>query len=189
MVLPRGPDRRPDPRRTRHARVRCRDAALRGRDCAIATALLFGLAPAWRVSRRDLTRDDESRRGRRGRVRHARPRRAQRADRRRDGARARAADGGRADAEERRAAAGDRARFRPDSVLTVRLALPAPKYNPQRGGQFFEQLLARLDGAARARRRSAFGSCPPLSGRMQWHDGHVSGSSARRRAAAIRRSA
>jgi putative ABC transport system permease protein len=53
--------------------------------------------------------------------------------------------------------------FRPDSVLTVRFALPAPKYNPQRGGQFFEQLLSRLDNQS-GLDAVAFGSCPPLSG-------------------------
>ena len=53
--------------------------------------------------------------------------------------------------------------FRPDSVLSVRLALPSPKYNPQRGGQFFEQLLARLDGQPELG-AVGFGSCPPLAG-------------------------
>ena len=53
--------------------------------------------------------------------------------------------------------------FRPDSVMTVRLMLPAPKYNAQRGGQFFEQLLARLEGQP-GMDAVAFGSCPPLSG-------------------------
>ena len=53
--------------------------------------------------------------------------------------------------------------FRPDSVLSVRLTLPSPKYNPQRGGQFFEQLLARLDAQPELG-AVAFGSCPPLAG-------------------------
>ena len=53
--------------------------------------------------------------------------------------------------------------FRPDSVLTVRLTLPGPKYNSQRGGQFFEQLLARLEGQGGID-AVAFGSCPPLAG-------------------------
>jgi putative ABC transport system permease protein len=52
--------------------------------------------------------------------------------------------------------------FRPDSVLSVRLALPSPKYNAQRGGQFFEQLLARLDSQS-GLGAVAFGSCPPLT--------------------------
>ena len=53
--------------------------------------------------------------------------------------------------------------FRPAQVMTVRLALPAPKYNPLRGGQFFEQLLARLEGQGGIE-AVAFGSCPPLAG-------------------------
>lgn len=53
--------------------------------------------------------------------------------------------------------------FRPESVLTVRLALPSPKYTPQRGGQFFEQLLARLEGQS-GLDAVAFSTCPPLAG-------------------------
>ena len=53
--------------------------------------------------------------------------------------------------------------FDPDSMLSVRMALPAPQYDAVRGAQYLEQLLGRL-----AERREfaavAFSSCAPLAG-------------------------
>ena len=53
--------------------------------------------------------------------------------------------------------------FRPDSLLSVRMALPAPQYNAARATQYFEQLLGRLE--TRSQLQSiAYASCAPLSG-------------------------
>ena len=53
--------------------------------------------------------------------------------------------------------------FVPESVLTVRLVLPAPQYDRARGSQFIVDLIDRL--ASRPDIGSvAFGSCAPLSG-------------------------
>jgi putative ABC transport system permease protein len=130
---------------------------------ASATTVVFGFVPAWRVSRRDLTATMKS------------------------GAAASVPSGTRAFGARNVLMVAEMALalvlltagglmlksvarlqatelgFRPDSVLSVRFALPAPKYNAQRGGQFFEQLLARLDGQP-GLDAVAFGSCPPLSG-------------------------
>ena len=113
---------------------------------AAVTSVLFGLVPAWRVSRRDLSVTMKA------------------------GAAGAVAPGSRGVTVRNALMVAEMALalvlltagglmlksvarlqatelgFRPDSVLSVRLALPSPKYNPQRGGQFFEQLLARLDG-------------------------------------------
>lgn len=53
--------------------------------------------------------------------------------------------------------------FNPDSLLTVRLALPAPHYNAQRATQFLDQLLGRLE-ANGGFEAVAYGSCIPVSG-------------------------
>ena len=53
--------------------------------------------------------------------------------------------------------------FNSQSLVTVRVALPAPRYDGQRATQMLEQLLERL--AARPQTASvAFGNCAPVSG-------------------------
>jgi putative ABC transport system permease protein len=53
--------------------------------------------------------------------------------------------------------------FDPGSLLTVRLALPAAQYTPARATQFFEQLLERLGGRPELS-AVAYGTCAPVSG-------------------------
>jgi putative ABC transport system permease protein len=53
--------------------------------------------------------------------------------------------------------------FNPDALIAARVALPAPQYTSERATQFLDQLLSRL--AARPEVASvAYGSCPPVSG-------------------------
>jgi putative ABC transport system permease protein len=53
--------------------------------------------------------------------------------------------------------------FSPASVLSVRLVLPGPQYNGERATQFLEQLVGRL--AARGDLQgAAYGSCAPVQG-------------------------
>ena len=134
------------------------DAALRRHDRG-GHVCLFGLLPAWRVSRRDLTATMKS--GAAGAVAHGGAvLRSQRADRRRDGARTRAADGRRPDAEERRAAAGDRARIPARVGADVRIALPGPNTPGAR------RTILRAAGGAPRRSGGldavAYGSCAPV---------------------------
>jgi putative ABC transport system permease protein len=53
--------------------------------------------------------------------------------------------------------------FNPDALLTFRVALPSPQYDPQRAGQFFDQLLERLAGRPGIE-SVAYGNCAPVSG-------------------------
>jgi putative ABC transport system permease protein len=53
--------------------------------------------------------------------------------------------------------------FDPDALLTVRVALPGPQYNPQRATQFLDQLVGRLAGHGDID-AVAYGSCAPVSG-------------------------
>ena len=53
--------------------------------------------------------------------------------------------------------------FRPDSLLSVRVGLPMPEYDVERGARYFEQLLTRL-GARPGIESAAYGSCAPLAG-------------------------
>jgi putative ABC transport system permease protein len=130
---------------------------------AIVTAGLFGLAPAWRASRRDLT--DAMKRGSAGSVA--------------SGTRGAALRNVMVVVEVALALVlltagglmlksvvklqGTELGFNPTSLLTVRFTLPSPKYNPRRATQFFDQLVARQ--AAQPQVTSvAYGSCPPVSG-------------------------
>jgi putative ABC transport system permease protein len=129
---------------------------------AIVTAALFGLAPAWRAARRDLT--DAMKRGSSGSVS--------------TGTRGAAFRNLMIVAEMALAlvlltAGGLMLKsvvklqatelgFNPSSLLTVRLALPSPKYTPQRATQFFDELVGRL--AAQPTMTSVAWSCPPVSG-------------------------
>jgi putative ABC transport system permease protein len=130
---------------------------------ALVAAGLFGLAPAWRVSRRDLT--DAMKRGSAGSVS--------------TGTRGVAVRNLMVVAEMALAlvlltAGGLMLKsvvklqatelgFNPSSLLTVRFTLPSPKYTPQRATQFFDELVGRL--AAQPHVTSvAYGSCPPVSG-------------------------
>jgi putative ABC transport system permease protein len=130
---------------------------------AIATAMLFGLGPAWRASRRDLTASMKV--GSAGSV----------------------ASGGRGLAFRNLLIVGEIALalvlltagglmlksvvrlqatevgFNPDGLLTVRVALPGPQYNAQRATQFLADLVERLDGHANID-AVAYGSCAPVSG-------------------------
>ena len=131
---------------------------------AIATAVLFGLGPAWRASRRDLTASMKI--GSAGSV----------------------ASGGRGLALRNLLIVGEIALalvllaagglmlksvvrlqatevgFDPDGLLTVRVALPGPQYNAQRATQFLADLVERLDGHA-AIDAVAYGSCAPAGAR------------------------
>ncbi len=51
--------------------------------------------------------------------------------------------------------------FQPASLLSIRIALPAPQYAGMRGTQFLEQLVARL-GAHGELEAVAYGSCAPV---------------------------
>jgi predicted permease len=53
--------------------------------------------------------------------------------------------------------------FRPESLLTFRVTLPSPQYDPRRAVQFFDQLLGRLAGRAEIE-SVAYGNCAPVSG-------------------------
>jgi putative ABC transport system permease protein len=130
---------------------------------ALVAAGLFGLAPAWRVSRRDLT--DAMKRDSAGAVS--------------TGARGVAIRNVMAVAQLALAlvlltAGGLMLKsvvklqatelgFNPSSLLTVRFTLPSPKYTPQRATQFFNELVARV-GAQPQVTSVAYGSCPPVSG-------------------------
>ena len=126
------------------------------------TALLFGLGPAWRASRRDLTETMKS------------------------SAAGVASPGGRGPSARNVLVAGEVAialvlltagglmmksvlrlqatelGFEPGSLLSVRLSLPGPQYNPARGSQFFAALVERLESRP-GLESAAFGSCAPLS--------------------------
>jgi putative ABC transport system permease protein len=130
---------------------------------AMSAAVLFGLGPAWRTSRRDLTSTMKA--GSSGDVSQ--------------GTRGFAlrnllivgeialalvllTAGGlmlKSVARLQATAVG----FDPDSLLAVRVALPAPQYNPQRATQFLEQLVGRVAGHAEIT-AVAYGSCAPVSG-------------------------
>jgi putative ABC transport system permease protein len=130
---------------------------------AIGAAVLFGLGPAWRTSRRDLTATMKA--GSSGAV----------------------SQGTRGFALRNLLIVGEIALalvlltagglmlksiarlqatevgFNPDSLLAVRVALPAPQYNPQRATQFLDQLVGRVAGHAEID-AVAYGSCAPVSG-------------------------
>lgn len=130
---------------------------------AMSAAVLFGLGPAWRTSRRDLTATMKA--GSSGAV----------------------SQGTRGFALRNLLIVGEIALalvlltagglmlksiarlqatevgFNPDSLLAVRVALPAPQYNPQRATQFLEQFVGRVAGHA-GFTAVAYGSCAPLSG-------------------------
>ena len=130
---------------------------------AMTTAVLFGLGPAWRASRRDLT--DAMKRGSAGSVS--------------TGTRGVAirnvmvvaqlalalvllTAGGLMVKSVSKLQATELG-FNPSSLLTVRFTLPSPKYTPQRATQFFDELVARV-GAQPQVTAVAYGSCPPVSG-------------------------
>jgi putative ABC transport system permease protein len=130
---------------------------------ALVTAALFGLGPAWRASRRDLT--EAMKRASGGAV---------------------SGDGG-GTVLRNAMVVGEVALalvlltagglmiksvarlqatelgFTPSSLLSARVALPSPKYTPQRATQFLDDLVTRL--SARPEVTSvAYGSCAPVSG-------------------------
>jgi putative ABC transport system permease protein len=53
--------------------------------------------------------------------------------------------------------------FQPRSLLTVRMVLPGPQYNPARASQFIMNLIERLESRP-GMESVAFGSCAPVSG-------------------------
>jgi putative ABC transport system permease protein len=129
----------------------------------IVTAMLFGLGPAWRASRRDLA--EAMKTGGGGAV--SAPRR---------GVAVRnvmvvgeialalvlLTAGGLLIKSVIRLQATELG-FEPAGLIAVRIALPGPKYTPRRATQFLEDVLSRL--AARGEVASvAYGSCPPVSG-------------------------
>jgi putative ABC transport system permease protein len=130
---------------------------------AAGTALLFGLGPAWRTSRHDLTTSMKV--GSAGSVSHA-----VRGFRRRDiliaGELALAlvllTAGGLMLKSLARLQSTELG-FRPDGLLTFRVALPSPQYTPARASQFLIDLLARLTGREDIE-SVAYGSCAPVSG-------------------------
>jgi putative ABC transport system permease protein len=128
-----------------------------------ATAVLFGLGPAWRASRRDLTATMKT--GSPGAVT--------------SGARGLAlrnllivgeialalvllTAGGLMLKSVVRLQATEIG-FDPDALLTVRVALPGPQYSAQRATQFLDQLVGRLAGHGNID-AVAYGSCAPVSG-------------------------
>ena len=132
---------------------------------AIATAatVLFGLGPAWRASRRDLTATIKS--GSAGAVS--------------EGTRGFSlrnallvaemalalvllAAGGLMLKSVTRLQAAELG-FAPDSLLTFRLMLPVPQYDPAKGTQLFERLLERLR-AQPGVESVGYGNCAPVSG-------------------------
>ena len=130
---------------------------------AVVAAMLFGLGPAWRASRRDLTATIKT--GSSGSV----PSGA-----RWFGLRNLMAAAEMALALVLLTASGLMLKsvvrlhqtdlgFHPRAVMTFRMALLRPRYEPERATRFFDQLVARV--AARGERPSAaFGSCAPVSG-------------------------
>jgi predicted permease len=129
----------------------------------VAAAVLFGLGPAWRASRRDLTATMKA------------------------GASESVSQGPRGFSLRNVLIVGEMALalvllgagglmiksfvklqatelgVRPDAVLTVRIALPAPKYDSKRASLWLEQLVERL--RVRTDIESvAYGSCAPVSG-------------------------
>ena len=138
-------------------------------------ALMFGLGPAWAASRRDLDRHHEGRHHRRGLGGNPWPQREEPAGRGRDGARAGAPDRRRPAGEERGSPAGHRAGLRAGR-RSSRSAWRCPRRSTigPRGSRFIIDLIDRL--ASRPDTGSvAFGSCAPLSGRMQSHLGEGPG--------------
>jgi predicted permease len=131
---------------------------------AVVSALLFGLIPAWQATRGDLTSSTKPIIGGSGAA----------------GARMLAFRHGLLVAEVALAlvmlaAAGLMMKslmrlsqtnlgFRPDHVLTLRLALPSEAYPPERSLPFVEQLLARLK-AHPAVEEASFGHCAPVGDR------------------------
>ena len=130
---------------------------------AVVAAILFGLGPAWRASRRDLS--DAMKSGGSGSV----------------------SEGTRGTAVRNVMAVGEIAialvlltaggllvksvsrlqatelGFDPVGLMAVRVALPGPQYTSERATQFLDQLVQRL--AARAEVAGvAYGNCPPVSG-------------------------
>jgi putative ABC transport system permease protein len=130
---------------------------------AFVTAILFGLVPAWKASKRDLT-----------------------AAMRTGGANC-VSQGSRGTGARNLLAAGEIAvalvlltaggllvksvsrlqatelGFDPRALIAARVALPAPQYTSERATQFLDELLNRL--AARPEVASvAYGNCPPVSG-------------------------
>ena len=130
---------------------------------ALASAVLFGLGPAWRASRRDLTEAMKSVSSgavspdvRGGRMRGALV----------VGEIALAlvllTAGGLMVKSVSRLQATELG-FRPSGLLTARVALPGPEYTPQRATQFFQTLVERLHDQPGVI-AVAYGNCPPVSG-------------------------
>jgi putative ABC transport system permease protein len=128
----------------------------------MATGALFGLMPAWRVTRRDLT--ETMKRGAAGAVSH--------------GTRALGLrnllivgeialalvvlGAGGLMLKSLARLHGTELGFTPDSLLAVRLTPPSPQYDPARATQLMKTMLERV--AVRADvDRAAFGSCTPVS--------------------------
>ena len=130
---------------------------------AAVAALLFGLGPAWRASRGDLS--DAMKSGGAGSVSPSR---------RASAIRNVMAIGEIAIALVLLMAGGlliksvarlqaTQLGFNPVGLTAVRVALPGPQYTPQRATQFLERLVGRL--AARPEVAAvAYGNCPPVSG-------------------------
>src|SRR4030095_14328544 len=53
--------------------------------------------------------------------------------------------------------------FQPASLLSVRMVLPGPQYNPARASQFLMNLIERLESRP-GMQSVAYGSCAPVSG-------------------------
>jgi putative ABC transport system permease protein len=130
---------------------------------ALVTATIFGLAPAWRASRRDLT--DAMKVGSAGAVSpgtggaviHNAMVVAQLAL-----ALVLLAAGGlmlKSVSRLQATALG----FEASNLLSARVALPSPKYTPQRATQFLDALVTRLSARPEAA-AVAYGSCAPVSG-------------------------
>jgi putative ABC transport system permease protein len=141
---------------------------------ACATALLFGLGPAWRASRRDLTATIKA--GSAAAVSQGATKL---------GVRPLLIVGELALALVLLTAGGlmlkSAARlqatelgFRPQSLLTARLALPAPKYDRPRATQMLVELVDRLQRQPGVE-SVAYGSCPPISGMCNATSGTVIG--------------
>ncbi len=129
---------------------------------AAATAVLFGLGPAWRTSRRDLAATMKA------------------------GGAGATASGARGFTVRSFLIVGEMALalvllsagglmiksvarlqatelgFTPESLLTFRMVLPAPQYDPARAVRFFDDLLGRLGGRAEIE-SVAYGNCAPVS--------------------------
>jgi predicted permease len=129
---------------------------------AMATGALFGLAPAWRVARRDLT--ETMKRGAAGAVSH--------------GTHALGLrnllivgeialalvvlGAGGLMLKSLARLHGTELGFKPDSLLAVRLTPPSPQYDPARATQLMKAMLERVAGRADVE-LAAFGSCAPVS--------------------------